>query len=154
MMKIEITEISPCYDNVRELFRLLDTHNMSHHPPEVCHLTQPEELQEVRSILLGIFCDGELCGMGALKFFDDYAEVTRMFVKEAYRGNGLAGKLLDELAKVALTNGLTVLRLETSEKFRSAVRLYQNYGFHFCEPFGEYVNKPLNTYMEKQIEGS
>ncbi len=151
-MKIEITEISPCSENVRELFRLLDTHNMSHCSPDVCHLTQPDELREARSILLGIFYDDELCGMGALKFFDDYAEVTRMFVKEAYRGNGLAGKLLDELAKVALGHDLNLLRLETSDKFKSAVRLYRRYGFQLCEPFGEYVHKPFNTYMEKQIE--
>jgi putative acetyltransferase len=150
-MDIEIKKVSPTNDEVRELFELLDSHNMSHCPPEVCHLTQPEELKEATSILLGVFCNGNLSGMGGLKFYDEYAEVTRMYLKEEYRGKGLAVKLLSELEKEALGRGLATLKLETSDKFRRAYQLYLKYGFTLCEPFGEYLEKPYNTYMEKEI---
>lgn len=149
-MKVEIKEISPDKEEVRELFKLLDAHNMSYCPPEVCHLTQPEELEKISSVLLGVFCDGVLCGMGGLKFFEDYAEVTRMYIKEEYRRKNLANRLLKELELKALDKNITTLKLETSEKFKKAFSLYKKNGFNLCEPFGEYVDKPYNTYMEKK----
>jgi len=153
-MKVDIIEISPRDSEVRELFKLLDAHNMSHCPPEICHLTQPDELEKISSILLGAYYDGVLCGMGGLKFYDDYAEVTRMYVKERFRGNKLSPKLLKELELKALEKDKSILKLETSDKFKKALNLYKQYGFRLCEPFGEYIEKPYNTYMEYKIERS
>jgi putative acetyltransferase len=150
-MKVEIREISPASREVRELFRLLDAHNLSHCPAEICHLTQPEELQNDRSVLLGVFCDGELAGTGGLKLRAGYAEITRMFLKPEARGKGLAVRLLDALETIAGNGGYAYLMLETSEKFEPAMRLYMRYGFESCEPFGEYVSKAHNTYMKKRI---
>ena len=150
-MEVEIKEISPSNNEVREIFRLLDEHNMSHCPPEVCHLTQPEELENIKYVLLGVFCDGQLIGMGGLKLHSDYAELTRMFVKPENRGNGVSVKLLKQLEDVAKTEGYKLIRLETSNKFKAAFQLYLNYGFKLCAPFGEYVTKAHNTYMEKVI---
>ena len=152
-MKVNVKKISPMNKEAKKLFKLLDAHNVSHCPPEKCHLTQPEELEQANSILLGMLCDGVLCGMGGLKFIDDYAEVSRMFISEEYRGNGLAVRLLNELEKEAVNRGAAVLRLETSDKFKKAFRLYQKYGFKQCEPFGEYINTTYkHTYMEKKIK--
>ena len=153
-MKVDVIEISPSDSEVRELFKLLDSHNMSHCPPEVCNLTQPEEMENISSILLGIYCDGVLCGMGGLKLYDGYAEVTRMYVKEEFRGNKLSPRLLKELELKALEKGKSVLKLETSDKFKKAFSLYKRYGFRLCEPFGEYIEKPYNTYMELKIKTS
>lgn len=150
-MVVEIREVSPADTEVRELFKLLDAHNMSHCPPEICHLTRPEELERADALLLGVYSDGILCGMGGLKFFENYAEVTRMFVKEAYRGNKIGVHLLKELESRALQRDMTALKLETSEKFKNAFRLYKKAGFRLCEPFGEYIDKPHNTYMEKKL---
>lgn len=150
-MKVDVIEISPSDSEVRELFKLLDSHNMSLCPPEVCHLTQPEELERIDSILLAAYCDGILCGMGGLKLYNDYAEVTRMYVKEEFRGNRLSLRLLKELELKALEKGKSILKLETSDKFKKAFSLYQQYGFKVCEPFGEYIDKPHNTYMEMII---
>jgi len=153
-MEIDVIEISPSDSEARGLFKLLDSHNMSHCPPEICHLTQPEELEKISSILLGVYCDGVLCGMGGLKFYDAYAEVTRMYVKEEFRGNKLSPRLLKELELNALKKNKAVLKLETSDKFKKAFSLYKQYGFKLCEPFGEYIEKPYNTYMELKIETS
>lgn len=151
-MEIAIKQISPTHQQSRRLFRLLDTHNMTHCPPEECHLTQPDELDQVDSILLGVFCDGMLCGMGGLKFIDDYAEVSRMYLLEGYRGKRLAVRLLNQLEKEAINRGKFILKLETSDKFENAFRLYLKYGFNFCEPFGDYIHAThQHTYMEKSI---
>lgn len=150
-MEIKIEKISPSTPAVLELFRLLDAHNMSYCPPEVCHLAQPKELEDDGALLLGVFCDDVLTGMGGQKFREGYAEVTRMFVKPEVRGKGLAVKLLDALEAIAAGKGLETLKLETSKKFAPAYRLYLRYGFELCAPFGEYVDKAHNTYMTRQI---
>jgi len=151
-MKVEIKKISPTGKEVKKLFKLLDAHNMTYCPPEECHLTQPDELERVSSILFGIFCDGSLSGMGGLKFIDDYAEVSRMFVLEEYRGKGLAFILLKELEREAIHRNKTSLKLETSDKFENAYRLYLKYGFNLCKPFGEYRHAIYqHSYMEKKL---
>ena len=150
-MEVEIKEVSPSYLEVRELFRLLDEHNMSHCPPEVCHLTQPEELESIKSVLLGVYLEGQIIGMGGLKLYPEYAELTRMFIKPEFRGKGVSVKLLGELETLAKKQKYEKIMLETSEKFKSAYRLYIKYGFKLCAPFGEYVNQAHNTYMEKVI---
>ena len=150
-MNIQIEEISPMMKEVKELFRLLDEHNLSHCPADICHLTQPREMEKVNSTLLGIFHDDTLVGMGGLKYYDDYAEATRMFTLDSYRGKGLATKLMTELEKHALKRNLKILKLETSEKFIFAVKLYKKLGFEKCEAFGEYIQKPLNSYYQKYL---
>lgn len=150
-MNVKITDVSPFLEKTKTLFKLLDEHNLSHCLPEICHLTQPEEMNRDNSTLLGVFLEGKLIGMGGLKYFDDYAEVTRMFILEDYRGEGFASKLLEELKNKALERNLKILRLETSEKFISAVKLYKKLGFIECEPFGEYINKAHNSYYEKNL---
>lgn len=150
-MKIEIKKISPSAPAVLGLFRLLDEHNISHVPPEICHLTQAKELENTSSVLLGVFCDGALAGMGGLKFRKGYAEVTRMFMKPEFRGKGLAVRLLNEMESIAAGRGLASQKLETSEKFAPACRLYLRYGFELCAPFGEYVDRAHNTYMTKPV---
>ncbi len=150
-MDIKIKEISPSDKQVKELFQLLDSHNMSHCPPEICHLTQPEELEKIDSTLLGAYLEDKLCGMGGIKYYRDYGEITRMYVKDDYRGRGVAESLLRMLEQKAKVKGLNWLKLETSDKFKAACALYEKYGFSFCEPFGEYVEKPYNTYMRKPI---
>lgn len=150
-MNVEIKPIIPTSNEAKRLFKLLDVHNISYCPPEECHLTQPNELGQISSILLGIFYKGVLCGMGALKFFDDYAEVSRMYILEEYRGKGFAVRLLNALEKEASSRGKTVLKLETSDKFKSACHLYLKYDFKLCEPFGKYIHEAYqHTYMEKR----
>ena len=150
-LNVEIKNIHPDKPEVIRLFKLLDSHNLSHCPPEICHLATPEKFINENSILLGVFCDGILCGMGGLIIFTDYAEITRMFVLDEYRGNKFSLKILNHLEQIAIERKVKVLKLETSEKFEKAFSIYLKYGFILCRPFGEYVAKPYNTYMEKYV---
>ena len=153
-MELRIENISPRAKDVREIFALLDAHNLSHCPPEICHLTQAEELESMDASLIGLFVDSDLASIGGLKFFEDYAEVTRMFTREEFRGKGFSKRILNELEHIAEKRGYEWIRLETSEKFTSAVALYHKTGFQRCEPFGEYIHKAYNTYMEKRLNNN
>jgi putative acetyltransferase len=149
-----IKEISPIDSQVRTLFALLDAHNLSHCPPEICHLTQPEDLLKIDFTLMGVFCDDQLVGMGGLKYFEDYAEVTRMFVRDEYRGKGLSKIVLEELEKQAIKKEKAILKLETNANFENALHLYQKSGFSECGPFGDYQIMPPNMYFEKKLEST
>ncbi len=143
--------ILPLRDDVRALMDRLNKHNLSHCPLEICHLATSEQLAATDCIMIGAFIEGSLSGMGAIKFMSGYGEITRMFVADEFRGKGVAKEILGTLIQCAVERGLVSVKLETSRKFISAVRLYETSGFTLCPPFGEYVSSPHNTYMEKKL---
>lgn len=144
--------ISPLRDDVLVLVERLNAHNLSHCSPEICHLATANQLAESDCLMIGAFTGEHLCGMGAIKFMETYGEITRMFVEEPFRRNGIANQILDLLIKAAIERNLESIKLETSVRFENAVRLYKSTGFIPCAPFGEYVHAPFNTYLEKKLQ--
>jgi putative acetyltransferase len=68
----------------------------------------------------------------------DFAEVKRMYVREAARGRGVAQALLARIENEARSAGHTLLRLETGDRQIAAMRLYARAGFVRCPAFGTY----------------
>ena len=81
-------------------------------------------------------------GCGALALYDDYAEVKRMYTREAARGQGVGRALLARIEKEARGAGKPKLRLETGIHQRAAIGLYEGYGFRRCDVFGHYAGLP------------
>ncbi len=144
--------ISPLRDDVRNLMERLNAHNLSHCPPEICHLATAEHLAKSDCLMIGAFSGEHLCGMGTVKYFETYGEITRMFVEEQYRGMGIAKQIINLLIQATIERNLESIKLETSEQFANAVRLYKSAGFVPCAPFGEYVHAPHNTYLGKKLK--
>jgi putative acetyltransferase len=94
---------------------------------------------------------GEAAGCGGIKVFDDYAEVKRMYVRPAFRGQGCGWRLLDHLAGEARAHGVPHLRLETGIHQAAAITLYERYGFERCAPFGAYQPDPNSLFFEKLV---
>lgn len=151
---LHIKEISPLQNDVQVLFQLLDQHNSSYLPPDVCHLTQPDELAGQNSVLVGAYLDNQIVGMGGLIFFKEYAEVTRLYVKDEFKGRCIAKEIMYTLETIAVKKDLKHLKLETSHFFKEAVNLYNKLGFTECAPFGKYICQPKNSYYEKEIQPS
>ncbi|HVZ93200.1 MAG TPA: N-acetyltransferase [Phycisphaerales bacterium] len=80
-----------------------------------------------------------------------YAEVKRMYVRPAHRGQGLSKLMLHHLADHAAAHGFRTLRLETGIHQLEAIALYERFGFQRTGPFGPYTNDPLSLYFEKQL---
>ena len=78
-------------------------------------------------------------GCGAVALFDDYAEVKRMYTRDAARGRGVGKALLARIEREARDAGKAVLRLETGTEQMAAIGLYTGGGFHACAPFGHYA---------------
>src|SRR5215207_2155556 len=79
-------------------------------------------------------------GCGAVALFGDYAEVKRMYTREAARGRGVGKALLARIESEARDAGKPVLRLETGTEQSAAIGLYTGNGFRACAPFGHYAD--------------
>jgi len=91
---------------------------------------------------------------GAIRRLDNTAaEVKRMYVEPAYRGQGLGARLLAALEAVAIQLGCSRLVLETGNRQAAAMGLYQSAGFVVIPPYGEYIGSPLSICLEKRIPG-
>ena len=102
--------------------------------------------------------DGEAVGCGGVEFRDDFAELKRMYVRPASRGNGIGRAILDRLEAEARGRGVGRLVLETGDVLHPAIRMYERAGFTRCAAFGPYTTMPpqsveRSVFMEKRIAG-
>lgn len=121
------------------------------YPPEDNHYLSVDALCTPDVTFLIAESEGRATGCAALKAYPDYGEIKSMFVDPAARGSGTGAALMDALEKVAKTQALRVLRLETGDDLYPAHRLYQRNGFAVCGPFGEYSEGPHSVFMEKHL---
>ena len=67
--------------------------------------------------------------IGLLRLEGEDYELRRMYVDPAFRGLGLAQRLLDVLLAWASARGVRALFLETNEQWTAAHRIYERNGF-------------------------
>lgn len=99
---------------------------------------------------------GTAVGCGGVALFSDFAEVKRMYVRDAARGHGVAQAILARIEAEARGAGLSLLRLETGERRVAAMRLYTRAGFRRCSAFGAYAlmapeSVVSSVFFEKRI---
>lgn len=96
---------------------------------------------------------GQPAGCGGVKFFGvEFAELKRMYVRPAFRGRGLANRLLVHLEAMARERGVPLLRLETGVYQRDAIAMYEKFGFYRIPPFDVYTDDPISLCYEKKVE--
>jgi len=99
--------------------------------------------------------DGDtLVGCGALKRLDDgHAELKSMRTAPARTRSGIASLLLAHIISEARRMGYARLSLETgsAEFFAPAQRLYEKFGFEYCEPFADYQPGPHNVFLTRVL---
>jgi len=86
--------------------------------------------------------EDEAVGCGAVALFDGYAEVKRMYTREAARGQGVGKALLVRIEQEARDSGKPTLRLETGTLQAVAIGLYERSGFRPRDAFGPYAILP------------
>ena len=93
----------------------------------------------------------QAAGCVALRPLDAGAcEMKRLFVRPAYRGQGLGRILALQMVSDATALGYTVMRLDTLDTLDPAMRLYRELGFQRRAPY--YAN-PLSgvVYWERAL---
>jgi len=99
--------------------------------------------------------DGEsVLGCGAIKRLDAlHAELKAMRTAPARKRSGIASRLLEHILTEAKRMGFARLSLETgaTEFFLPARKLYERFGFGYCEPFADYRPDPNSVFMTRLL---
>lgn len=123
-------------------------------PAEYSFALDAEQLVEPNISFFSARLDGDLMGVAALKRLDAvHAELKSMHTRQTDRRRGVARALVEYIVAYARDHGYHRVSLETgsNEEFVPARRLYEQYGFVECEPFGDYTSSAFNTFMSLSL---
>lgn len=152
-MDIRIGEL-----NSEEVITLLKEHHtdmLSHSPPESVHALDLSALNSSDVTFWSFWVNQELAGMGALKELEKaHGEIKSMRTSTNYLRKGIASQILEHIINQANRRSYKRLSLETGtmDGFIPAQKLYQQFGFQECEPFGKYIKDPYSMFMTKSID--
>lgn len=141
-----------------EIQALLAEHLRQMHqisPPESVHALDLAALRKPEITFWTVWAGGVLLGCGALKELDPtHGEIKSMRTAEAYRRRGVARVLLEHVIAEARRRSYRRLSLETGSMpaFEPARRLYERFGFTYCEPFADYAPDPNSVFMTRKLE--
>jgi GNAT superfamily N-acetyltransferase len=78
------------------------------------------------------------------------AEIKRMYVREKFRGRGVAARLLEAVENFAREQGYARIYLDTASEMVAAARLYERNGYERCERYNE--NPQAAIFMRKHLK--
>jgi len=149
---VNIQVENPNQPEVLALLAASDAYMAQLYPAESNHLLDVSSLSRPEVTFFVARMDGRALGCGAMvASAQGWAELKRMFVSPAARGNNVGRRLLQRLESVAMERGISALRLETGTQQPEALALYRSAGFAEIGPFGDYRPDPLSVFMEKQL---
>ena len=90
------------------------------------------------------------CG-GLARYDETTAELRRMYVVPAARGQGLSRRLLTALEAEARRLGYEALRLETGNRQTEAIGLYESAGYAPIARYGPFVDDERSVCFEKRL---
>ncbi len=123
-------------------------------PPESIHALNLDGLKKPEITFWCAWEGDDLLGCGAIKELDpEHAELKSMRTASAHLRKGVARKILAHILDVAVDRGYKRISLETGsmDSFIPARKLYEDFGFEYCEPFADYILDPNSTFMTKTI---
>jgi len=151
-MEVLITPERPDSADARTVIAELDAELTLLYPSESRHGYDVARLIAEDVAFFLIRRDGAAAGCGGIQLFGtEYGELKRMYVRPAFRGQGLAKAILSHLAGFARDRGVRLLRLETGIHQLAAIALYERAGFRSIAAFGEYEDDPLSRFYEMPI---
>jgi len=124
-------------------------------PPESKHALDLDGLRAPGVTFWTLKYNNQLAACAALKQLDSqHGEIKSMRTSVAFRGQGIASKLLVHLVAEAKSRGYQRLSLETGSMpfFEPARKMYQKFGFKKCLPFGSYKEDPNSVFMALELE--
>jgi putative acetyltransferase len=140
-----------------EIAAFLDEHvreMLSITPPESKHALDLDGLRRPEVTFWAVRDGDTVVGCGAIKRLDrQHAEVKSMRTAVARKRSGIASLLLGHIIDEARAMGFARLSLETGSDdfFAPARRLYEKFGFDYCEPFADYLPDPLSVFMTRTL---
>ncbi|HTK79001.1 MAG TPA: GNAT family N-acetyltransferase [Rhizomicrobium sp.] len=150
-MAITIAIESSLQDDVRALIAELNAALLELTPPEHCYHMTPEEMAQPNTTVFIAREGGVAVACGALKRHGKVGEIKRMYTRPSHQGRGIGGRLVAEIEKLAQTEGLEELVLETGDHLHAAWRVYERAGFRRCGPVLDYPDSGRSIFYAKPL---
>lgn len=122
--------------------------------PDSKHALDLDDLRQPEITFWSVMDGATLVGCGAIKRLDaSHAELKSMRTAPARRRDAIASMLLEHIITEAQRMGFTRLSLETGSYkfFLPARKLYEKFGFEYCEPFADYQADPNSVFMTRHL---
>ncbi len=155
MWRIEIDDLTRPAVHALLAEHLQDMHALS--PAESVHALNLDGLRVPEVTFWTAWDDVGLAGSAALKQLTPrHGEVKSMRTPTARRRQGAGRALLVHVIDEARRRGYQRLSLETGSHpaFLAAHRMYEKFGFQYCEPFGDYREDPNSVFMMLLLEAA
>jgi putative acetyltransferase len=150
--RITVAVESPLQDEVRVLIKELNETLLALTPPEFCSHMTAEQMAGPDTTVFIARKDGNAIACGALRRdADGVGEVKRMYTRPEFQGQGIGGRILDEVEALARREGFTKLVLETGDRHPAAWRVYERGGFTRCGPVLDYPDTGWSVFYSKSL---
>ena len=147
---VRIALESPDQPEVIALIDELDAYQKPLYPAESHHGIDIAALLQDKVLFAVARSDtSQAVACGAIVIEPGYGELKRMFTLPAFRGQGIAGRLLAFLEAEATRRGCRRFALETGYLQPEAIGMYERFGYARCGPFGDYAEDPNSVFMMK-----
>ena len=111
---------------------------------------QAVDMMRPRGVFLLVYDDVQPIGCVGVKGTDrGYAEIKRLWVAKAARGQGVAAALMEQAEKIAAELKISLLRLDTNSALPEASAFYRKHGWHEIERFND--DPYPDQFFEKQV---
>lgn len=133
------------------LVTLLDQDLKHRDGDENSFYAQFNKIETIRNVII-CYVEEKPIGCGAFKVYSSgKAEIKRMFVLPAYRGQGVGLNILQQLELWASELKYSECVLETGKKQPEAITLYKKAGYSIIKNYGQYENVENSVCMQRSI---
>ena len=133
------------------LVTLLDQDLKHRDGDEHSFYAQYNKIETIRNVII-CYVEEKPIGCGAFKVYSPgKAEIKRMFVLPAYRGQGVGLNILQQLELWASELKYSKCVLETGKKQPEAITLYKKAGYSIIKNYGQYKNIENSVCMQRSI---
>ena len=130
----------------------LDADLLSRYPGEPVNGIDPTEFRRAAGYFVLAHSHGQLAGCGAFRpHADSTVEIKRMFVRAAFRGQGVARSILVALEGEAKARGFAQSILETAQRMTEAIGLYRRCGYQVTPAYGQFIGSARSVCMSKTL---
>lgn len=148
-LEIEIVDFDHTHANDFKLLNLewLDEHNLTEQPDlEVLNDPQGKIIDDGGRIFIALSGEKVIGTAALMKGKNNLMELAKMSIHKAYQGRGISKLLMERCINTATRQGITGLYLYSSTKLKTALALYEKYGFRHV-PLADSKYLTADVYM-------
>ncbi|MBV9571172.1 MAG: GNAT family N-acetyltransferase [Alphaproteobacteria bacterium] len=151
-MAVTIGIESPLEKEIENLIGELNATLHALTPPEHCYHLTVQQLAGLNTTFFVARDNGVAVACGALvRHHAGVGEIKRMYTRPEYQGRGIGGRVVGEIEKLARSESLRELVLETGDRHPAAWRVYERAGFGRCGPVLDYRASSWSVFYAKPL---